>query len=166
MDTDPLASAEEELARLRRNVERRHVRERAKGILPSPGPSQAGDDDGADGAASQGTTPGTGKRGGRKKVNPEGTGRRCANCGQIGHIKTNKKYVSSQSTQDVAADSDDSGIGMEATSVELKCIERKWYCLKCAVLHEQSDAGAGFGFEGIDKPISRWNRNRMNANKA
>ncbi|TKX25515.1 hypothetical protein C1H76_2165 [Elsinoe australis] len=165
-DAVQLRAAEEELARLRRNVERRHVRERAKGILPSPGPSQAGDDDGADGAASQGTTPGTGKRGGRKKVNPEGTGRRCANCGQIGHIKTNKKYVSSQSTQDVAADSDDSGIGMEATSVELKCIERKWYCLKCAVLHEQSDAGAGFGFEGIDKPISRWNRNRMNANKA
>jgi transcription initiation factor TFIID subunit 1, fungi type len=58
---------EEELARLHRNKERRHVREKAKGIFDPDGDSV----------------------GGGKGV---GTQRRCANCGQVGHIKTNKKY--------------------------------------------------------------------------
>lgn len=58
-----------ELARLNKNKERRHAREKQKGILKG-----AGSPDGPD-------TPG-GKT---------ATFRKCANCGQIGHIKTNKK---------------------------------------------------------------------------
>lgn len=56
-----------ELARLKRNVERREGREKAKGMhtsLPGGGP----------GAGKGGATP-----------------RKCANCGEVGHIKTNKK---------------------------------------------------------------------------
>ncbi|KAF2752246.1 hypothetical protein M011DRAFT_463711 [Sporormia fimetaria CBS 119925] len=59
-----------ELARLRRNVERREGREKAKGIHQSSVPG----------------TPGS--------VNGKGPGatpRKCANCGEVGHIKTNKK---------------------------------------------------------------------------
>jgi len=91
-DAAQLKVAEEELARLQRNMERSNARKRAKGIdtSPSAANSPAGDgDDGAD----EGHTDGKPKKG-RKKQNPEGTGRRCANCGQIGHIKTNKKWVS------------------------------------------------------------------------
>ncbi|KAF2258567.1 hypothetical protein CC78DRAFT_537666 [Lojkania enalia] len=57
-----------ELARLTRNVERREGREKAKGIHAS--------------------IPGT------PAANGKGTGatpRKCANCGEVGHIKTNKK---------------------------------------------------------------------------
>ncbi|KAJ5272672.1 transcription initiation factor TFIID [Penicillium angulare] len=56
---------ENELSRLNRNKERRFAREKQKGI------SRAGD------------SPADGK--------PTGTQRKCANCGQVGHIKTNKK---------------------------------------------------------------------------
>ncbi|KAJ5168881.1 transcription initiation factor TFIID [Penicillium canariense] len=56
---------EAELSRLNRNKERRFAREKQKGI------SRAGD------------SPADGK--------PAGTQRKCANCGQVGHIKTNKK---------------------------------------------------------------------------
>ncbi|KAJ5923637.1 transcription initiation factor TFIID [Penicillium verhagenii] len=56
---------EAELSRLNRNKERRFAREKQKGI------SRAGD------------SPADGK--------PTGTQRKCANCGQVGHIKTNKK---------------------------------------------------------------------------
>ncbi|KAG5302670.1 transcription factor TFIID complex subunit Taf111 [Histoplasma capsulatum G186AR] len=62
-----------ELQRLQRNKERRHARERQKGItsdVASPG-----------GANSPTTAV---PKGG-------GTQRKCANCGQVGHIKTNKK---------------------------------------------------------------------------
>ncbi|PNS18603.1 hypothetical protein CAC42_5142 [Sphaceloma murrayae] len=90
-DAIQLRLAEEERARIMRNIERRHARERAKGVVTSPDPSQLDDEGGTEGGSSHVAAPGTGKRGGRKKVNPEGTGRRCANCGQIGHIKTNKK---------------------------------------------------------------------------
>ncbi|KAF2144607.1 uncharacterized protein K452DRAFT_284930 [Aplosporella prunicola CBS 121167] len=62
----------EELARLERNRERRHVREKAKGLHSS---------------ASQNPDSPSAATGG-KGVN---TTRRCANCGQVGHIKTNKK---------------------------------------------------------------------------
>ncbi|OQD67227.1 hypothetical protein PENDEC_c041G00512 [Penicillium decumbens] len=55
---------EAELSRLNRNKERRFAREKQKGI------SRAGDSP-AD--------------------RPAGTQRKCANCGQVGHIKTNKK---------------------------------------------------------------------------
>ncbi|KAI8939646.1 hypothetical protein NX059_003405 [Plenodomus lindquistii] len=60
-----------EYARLARNIERREGREKAKGIHKS----QTGD-----GAAGSG---GPGKGG--------ATPRKCANCGEVGHIKTNKK---------------------------------------------------------------------------
>lgn len=56
---------EAELSRLNRNKERRFAREKQKGI------SRSGD------------SPADGK--------PAGTQRKCANCGQVGHIKTNKK---------------------------------------------------------------------------
>lgn len=56
---------EAELSRLHRNKERRFAREKQKGI------SRPGD------------SPADGK--------PTGTQRKCANCGQVGHIKTNKK---------------------------------------------------------------------------
>ncbi|KAF2001114.1 hypothetical protein P154DRAFT_522087 [Amniculicola lignicola CBS 123094] len=59
-----------ELARLRRNVERREGREKAKGI-DNKDTSVAG-------------TPAPGKSTGA-------TPRKCANCGEVGHIKTNKK---------------------------------------------------------------------------
>jgi hypothetical protein len=54
---------EAELGRLNRNKERRFAREKQKGI------PRSGDPDGR----------------------PAGTQRKCANCGQVGHIKTNKK---------------------------------------------------------------------------
>ncbi|KAJ2905722.1 uncharacterized protein MKZ38_004589 [Zalerion maritima] len=64
---------EQELSRLYKNQERRHVREKQKGVsLPSQ----------------NGATPSV--EGGGKGT---GTTRKCANCGQVGHIKTNKKYV-------------------------------------------------------------------------
>ncbi|CAG5145968.1 uncharacterized protein ALTATR162_LOCUS1801 [Alternaria atra] len=59
-----------ELARLARNIERREGREKAKGMHKS----QTGDG---------GATGGPGKGG--------ATPRKCANCGEVGHIKTNKK---------------------------------------------------------------------------
>lgn len=84
---------EKELARLARNADRRVAREKAKGIhvaspsaAGSPGPSNANGPASASGA--DGTTPQKGR--GRNK---EGTARKCANCGQVGHIKTNKKYA-------------------------------------------------------------------------
>ncbi|KAK5122359.1 hypothetical protein LTR16_004084 [Cryomyces antarcticus] len=70
--------AREELARLERNKERRHAREKAKGIhssITGGTPSAAG--------SPSTTAGGTGKT--------AGTQRKCANCGQVGHIKTNKK---------------------------------------------------------------------------
>jgi transcription initiation factor TFIID subunit 1 len=73
MDAQMRQKLEMELARLKRNVERREGREKAKGIhhtqLSTPGTPAAG----------------TGKGG--------ATPRKCANCGEVGHIKTNKKFV-------------------------------------------------------------------------
>lgn len=65
---------EEELARLQRNAERREVREKAKGLHTVSGMTPA--------------TPGSPTAGPSKAA---GTQRKCANCGQVGHIKTNKK---------------------------------------------------------------------------
>ncbi|PGH06426.1 hypothetical protein AJ79_06515 [Helicocarpus griseus UAMH5409] len=65
-----------ELQRLQRNKERRHARERQKGITSESAEMSPG-------AANSPTTP-AGPKGG-------GTQRKCANCGQVGHIKTNKK---------------------------------------------------------------------------
>ena len=84
--TLPPFRLEAELARLERNVERRKAREQQKGIRTG-GPGTAGSPGGpgspaagADGAAAAGAS-----------AKPAGTQRKCANCGQIGHIKTNKK---------------------------------------------------------------------------
>lgn len=71
-----------ELARLERNKDRRLGREKQKGggtadYAGSPGTPGADTD--------QPKAKGKGATG--------GTGRKCANCGQIGHIKTNKKYM-------------------------------------------------------------------------
>jgi hypothetical protein len=64
-----------ELARLTRNVERREGREKAKGlhVASIPGTPGAG---AANGVKATGSTP-----------------RKCAGCGEVGHIKTNKKSV-------------------------------------------------------------------------
>ncbi|OJJ45376.1 hypothetical protein ASPZODRAFT_134022 [Penicilliopsis zonata CBS 506.65] len=64
---------EAELSRLNRNKERRFAREKQKGVTKAPGAESP-----AEGGSG---TPG--KSG--------GTQRKCANCGQVGHIKTNKK---------------------------------------------------------------------------
>ncbi|KAL2827188.1 hypothetical protein BDW59DRAFT_144388 [Aspergillus cavernicola] len=62
---------EQELTRLNRNKERRFAREKQKGVFRPSGDSPA---DGAPGSSKS-----------------AGTQRKCANCGQVGHIKTNKK---------------------------------------------------------------------------
>ncbi|KAI9792737.1 MAG: hypothetical protein M1833_001018 [Piccolia ochrophora] len=67
---------EEELARLERNKERRIARDKQKGLLPN------------DGSA---TSPGSPSSPSTSNVKTTGTQRKCANCGQVGHIKTNKK---------------------------------------------------------------------------
>lgn len=91
---------EKELARVERNVDRREAREKAKGRVPggagSPpaggaaSPSQLSDT-GADN-----TTDGTPQKSGGtgRGKSKDGTARKCANCGQVGHIKTNRKSVS------------------------------------------------------------------------
>ncbi|KAH0259520.1 hypothetical protein KCU91_g15158, partial [Aureobasidium melanogenum] len=85
-------SMQAEIERLERNMGRRQARERAKGIGSAASPSAAASPggDGADGADAATPAP-TGKGKGRSKKNTEGTARKCANCGQVGHIKTNKK---------------------------------------------------------------------------
>ncbi|KAF2122441.1 hypothetical protein BDV96DRAFT_461431, partial [Lophiotrema nucula] len=72
-DQQQQAKLRAELARLTRNVERREGREKAKGIH-----------------VSQTSVPGTPSlpNGGK---NAGATPRKCANCGEVGHIKTNKK---------------------------------------------------------------------------
>jgi hypothetical protein len=92
---DKLHSMQAEIERLERNMGRRQARERAKGIGSAASPSAAASPggDGADGADAATPAP-TGKGKGRSKKNTEGTARKCANCGQVGHIKTNKKSAS------------------------------------------------------------------------
>ncbi|MCJ1263225.1 hypothetical protein MMC22_003095 [Lobaria immixta] len=68
---------EKELARLERNKDRRLARDKQKGLHP-------------DSAAASPSSPKS-----PAAVPPPknaGTQRKCANCGQVGHIKTNKKY--------------------------------------------------------------------------
>jgi hypothetical protein len=66
-----------ELARLERNRERRKAREKQKRGKSLIGTEVAASPEGS-------LTPVVEK--------PTGTTRKCANCGQAGHIKTNKKY--------------------------------------------------------------------------
>jgi hypothetical protein len=68
LDKQQMLKLKQEMARLQRNIERREGREKAKGVHRS----QTG----------EGGTP-VGKGG--------STPRKCANCGEVGHIKTNKK---------------------------------------------------------------------------
>jgi transcription initiation factor TFIID subunit 1, fungi type len=95
---------EEEKARIQRNADRREARERLKNSTAgttassppasqagSPGPSDADADPRAQGA--NGSTDVTPQKG--RGRNKDGTARKCANCGQVGHIKTNRKSVSS-----------------------------------------------------------------------
>ena len=73
----------EELSRLQRNRDRRWAREKQKDRLNSrhsPEPSMHD---------SPSCTPAP------SIERPVGTTRKCANCGQAGHIKTNKKYCPS-----------------------------------------------------------------------
>lgn len=73
-----------ELERLEKNQERRLKREKQKKILQKRDShigSAAGDNGGGEGSPEPTIEKGT------------GTTRKCANCGQVGHIKTNKKSV-------------------------------------------------------------------------
>ena len=76
-------SMKKELARLERNKDRRLAREKAKERQSGGKHAAAGDGDA--GSPSSNPLPSTER--------PTGTTRKCANCGQTGHIKTNKKYV-------------------------------------------------------------------------
>lgn len=67
---------ESEEARLNRNQERRHAREKQKAAAMQ----QQIHDGNPDSPA--------------QSIEKGGTTRKCANCGQKGHIKTNKKYCS------------------------------------------------------------------------
>ncbi|SMY20080.1 unnamed protein product [Zymoseptoria tritici ST99CH_1A5] len=92
---------EKELFRVKRNADRREAREKLKHkhnnnanaaagspAAGSPGPSDVDGPASAITAGGEGTTPQKGPGKGRPK---DGTARKCANCGQVGHIKTNRK---------------------------------------------------------------------------
>lgn len=85
--------AQDEMERLKRNMDRRKARERAKGKAESPSEANSPAADGND--AGEGPTSAPTVKKGRSKKNTEGTARKCANCGQVGHIKTNKKSAKS-----------------------------------------------------------------------
>jgi hypothetical protein len=74
----------EELARLERNADRREAREKQKGKAAAS-PSVAA-------SPVQSNGDGTPHKGGRGRPK-DGTQRKCAGCGEIGHIKTNRKSV-------------------------------------------------------------------------
>ncbi|KAF2864649.1 hypothetical protein BDV95DRAFT_588707 [Massariosphaeria phaeospora] len=71
-DREQMAKLKAEMARLQRNVERRQGREKARGIHNPQASFDAPVN--ANGSKATGVTP-----------------RKCANCGEVGHIKTNKK---------------------------------------------------------------------------
>jgi hypothetical protein len=70
---------EQELARLERNKDRRIARDKQKGTYVEGGDSPM--------------SPGVGSPAPEKTGKGAGTTRKCANCGQQGHIKTNKKCI-------------------------------------------------------------------------
>lgn len=70
------SSVKKELIRLERNKERRHAREKQKGMFRASFEGDIGSPSGSPAPTDK----------------PTGTTRKCANCGQAGHIKTNKKY--------------------------------------------------------------------------
>lgn len=80
-------SLEAELARLNKNKERRHIRDRQKGkVGPESAPGTPGSPNGP-------SLPGSNSK-------AAGTQRRCANCGQVGHIRTNKKLCPALQNKD------------------------------------------------------------------
>ncbi|KAF2100068.1 hypothetical protein NA57DRAFT_38036 [Rhizodiscina lignyota] len=92
---------EDELNRLERNKDRRHVREKAKGLH--------------NGSATSPGTPGSPSTGGSKTA---GTQRKCANCGMVGHIKTNKKLCPMlNGTMKSGGEFDGSAFGSTSTPV-------------------------------------------------
>ena len=94
---------EKEFARIQRNADRRVARENAKGKGPgSPAAGSPGQSD-ADGVNSN--TDATPQKG--RGRNKDGTARKCANCGQVGHIKTNRKSVNKVSFLCLICDSDE-----------------------------------------------------------
>ncbi|KAK5127036.1 hypothetical protein LTR85_008395 [Meristemomyces frigidus] len=91
---------DEELKRIQKNSERRQHRENQKvraagGAAGSPSASVAGSPGPSDidgpAFAINGSTDVTPQKG--RGRNKDGTARKCANCGQVGHIKTNRKLV-------------------------------------------------------------------------
>ncbi|EAS35735.3 transcription initiation factor TFIID complex 145kD subunit [Coccidioides immitis RS] len=74
-DARRMKHIQDELQRLQRNKERRHAREKQKSLMTE---HKEGSPDAANSPA-----PATAPKG--------ATQRKCANCGQVGHIKTNKK---------------------------------------------------------------------------
>lgn len=80
-------SIKKELARLERNKERRHAREKQKGIFRASAERDTTDPN---------ATPAPAEK-------PIGTTRKCANCGQAGHIKTNKKYCHRSSCRTITS---------------------------------------------------------------
>ena len=97
LDTAQQQAISAELARLERNKDRRLARERAKGIVSSDvaGSPQTGTPAGDAGSPDpDAPTPSDKKETKKSKKAAAGpTARKCANCGQAGHIKTNKRYV-------------------------------------------------------------------------
>ncbi|KAI9793989.1 MAG: hypothetical protein M1835_006858 [Candelina submexicana] len=73
-DKRAMKNLQTELARLERNKDRRIARDKQKGVF-------------TDGAGS----PGSPSSPAEANKKPAGTARKCANCGKVGHIKTNKK---------------------------------------------------------------------------
>ena len=98
LDELVLQKATAELQRIQRNADRRELREnqkhkRANGGAGSPPASTAGSPGASDvdAAVNNGSADPTPQKG--RGRNKDGTARKCANCGQVGHIKTNRKSV-------------------------------------------------------------------------
>lgn len=75
---NPSCRIKKELERLEKNKARRQAREQQKELHHKAST-------GGDAGSPKPNGPGVDKV-------PTGTTRKCANCGQVGHIKTNKKY--------------------------------------------------------------------------
>ena len=75
-----------------RNAERAKARNKAKGG-DAGSPLTAGSPLPTEGLDASQATSASEKPDGRKSNKERGTQRKCANCGQVGHIKTNKKFV-------------------------------------------------------------------------
>ncbi|DAA78843.1 TPA_exp: Uncharacterized protein A8136_2628 [Trichophyton benhamiae CBS 112371] len=86
VDARNMKHIEDELRRLQRNKERRHAREKQKSVMAESNREMSPNTAAGSPAASGSGGPKTG-----------GTQRKCANCGQVGHIKTNKKCVARSS---------------------------------------------------------------------